>query len=103
MGFSVKTQKRAQYQVGTKLLLSDAIYTDQTKIPECVKGHHFVYEIVENLPDGKHVTLQYKELVIGPGGTKFRGYKDDKDAQVSDYCRMFFVFVLSSYSHLISF
>jgi hypothetical protein len=43
LGFS--STKRQLYQPGTKILLTNGIYDDE--VPEKVKGHLFLYEIVE--------------------------------------------------------
>jgi hypothetical protein len=82
LGFSAT--KRQQFNVGTKLLLGTGIY--DTPVPAQVKGHMFVYEIVEFLDNGKGVRVQYKDQVIKEGGDTFRVYKDSDDAQVSSYC-----------------
>ena len=81
-GFS-KT-KRPSYSIGLKLLLTDSIY--ETKVPNEVKGHLFLYEISEIHENGKTVELRYLEQVIARDGDKFRVYKDTEDAQVSYEC-----------------
>jgi hypothetical protein len=79
LGFS--TTKHQQFNVGTKLLLGTSIY--DTPVAEEVKGHMFVYEIVEFLENGKQVCLKYKNQVIKDGGNTFRVYKESEEAQVS--------------------
>jgi hypothetical protein len=85
LGFS--SSKRPKYQVGTKILLDDTIYT--SKVPDDVKGHLFVYEITDVSDDGKSVTVTYKNQVIRPYGDQFRVYEDSDSAQVRSY--VFFV------------
>jgi hypothetical protein len=48
--------KRWSYQLGTKILLSDKIY--DMAIPENVKGHMFVYKIVEWYKNGKEAKIE---------------------------------------------
>ena len=78
LGFS--SSKRPKYHVGTKVLLDDSIYDD--KVPEEVKGHFFVYEIVSTVENGKSVMLQYKDQVIRAGGDSFWVYIEGTDPQV---------------------
>lgn len=65
------------------MLLDDRIY--HGKEPEEVRGHHFVYEIVEVNDNGKDVELQYKNMVIKEGGSRFRVYKETDESQVSSF------------------
>jgi hypothetical protein len=79
LGFS--STKRQTYQPGTKILLTDGIYDDD--VPEKVKGHLFLYEIVEWSENGKMAKIEYKNQVIRAGGDRFRTYKDSEEVQVS--------------------
>jgi hypothetical protein len=67
-------------QPGTKILLTDGIYDDE--VPEKVKGHLFLYEIVEWSENGKLAKIEYKNQVIGAGGDCFWMYKDSEEVQV---------------------
>jgi hypothetical protein len=78
LGFS--SSKRPKFQVGTKILLDDTIYN--SKVPDEVKGHLFVYEITDVCYDGKSVTVTYKNQVIRPDGDQFRVYEDSDSSQV---------------------
>jgi hypothetical protein len=78
LGFS--STKRQTYQPGTKILLTDGIYDDD--VPEKVRGHLFLYEIVEWSENGKMAKIEYKNQVIRSGGDRFRTYKDSDDVQV---------------------
>lgn len=77
-GFS--KSKKPKYSVGIKLLLNDSIY--ESRVPDEVKGHHFLYEISEVHENGKTVTLRYLDQVIAADGNKFRVYKDSEETQV---------------------
>jgi hypothetical protein len=72
--------KRPKYQLGTKILLDDQIYDD--KVPDEVKDHYFVYEIVGLLDGGKHVRIEYKRQAIKGDGDTFRFWKDSEDPEV---------------------
>jgi hypothetical protein len=79
LGFS--SMKRLQYQIGTKILLDDSIY--DAAVPAAVKGKLFVYEISTIDPNGKTVTIQFKDQVIAKGGDRFQAYKEGDETQVS--------------------
>jgi hypothetical protein len=83
------TTKRQQFNVGTTLLLGTSIY--DTPVPEEVKGHMFVYKIVEFVENGEHVCIEYKNQVIKDGDNMFRVYKDSEEAQVSFVFLLFFI------------
>lgn len=93
-GFS--SQKRPQFNKGTKILLDDSIYDDGA--PEEVAGYMFVYEVSEICEDGKSAIVEYKNQVIRPLGNKFRVYKEGDDTQVSSD-RVFWTFANFSKSH----
>ena len=87
LGFSAT--KRPQYQIGTKILLDDSIYNEA--VPAAVKGKLFVYEISAIDPNGKTVTIQFKDQVIAKGGDRFQAYKEGDETQVSFPCCCFFI------------
>ena len=77
-GFS--KSKKPQYQVGLKLLLDDGIY--DSKVPDEVKGHFFLYQVSQIYDDKKTIQIEYKNQVIRPKGNAFRVYRDSDDTQV---------------------
>jgi hypothetical protein len=81
--------KRPKYQIGTKILLDESIYDDD--VPDKVKDHLFVYEITKVDENGKQVQIQYKNLVIRDGGSRFWNYVDSQEPQVSRFVYFFFV------------
>ena len=93
LGFS--SSKRPKYQIGTKILLDESIYDDN--VPDKVKDHLFVYEITKVDENGKQVQIQYKNLVIRDGGSRFWNYKDSQEPQVNRfvYFFSFYLFVCS--------
>jgi hypothetical protein len=89
-GFS--SQKRPQFNKGTKILLDDTIYDDGP--PEEVAGYLFVYEISDFCEDGKYVIVEYKNQIIRPGGNKFRVHTEGDETQVSfEFFSLFFLHI----------
>ena len=89
-GFS--KSKKPQYQVGLKLLLDDGIY--DSKVPDEVKGHFFLYQVSQIYDDKKTIQIEYKNQVIRPKGNAFRVYRDSDDTQVCRICPCIVLFHL---------
>jgi hypothetical protein len=73
-------RKTSKYSVGMKLLLDDSIYGRPSDIPEEVAGHLFEYQVV-CLDDSQMCTVKYNDLVIKPGGDKFRSFEESDEVQ----------------------
>jgi hypothetical protein len=93
-------QVLASCQPGTKILLTNGIYDDE--VPEEVKGHLFLYEIVEWSENGKMAKIEYNNQVIRAGGDRLWTYKDSEEVQVSfSFVDCLFTFLILSFNNVI--